>query len=90
MSERRRNFTRAQRKKAKKTFKVGSYVTWGRGVTSHRVVEVLEHGVKVDISGTDLARYYGDSYFVAFDHNTRNGVHHHEGGRAVRLADGEP
>jgi hypothetical protein len=90
MNRRRKNFTRAQRKKAKKTFKVGDVVTWGLGLISHRVIEVLEHGVKVDISKSDLARYYGNTYFVAFDHNARNGVYHHEGGKGVRLSHDVP
>lgn len=82
--ERHKNFTRAQRKKAKKSFKVGDVVTWGLGLISHRVVEVLEHGVKVDISKSELAKSYGDTYFVAFDHNARNGTFHAEGGKGVR------
>jgi len=87
---RHKNFTRAQRKKAKKTFKVGDVVTWGLGLISHRVIEVLEHGVKVDISKSDIAKYYGDTYFVAFDHNARNGTVHHEGGKGVRLSSDPP
>lgn len=45
-----KNLTRAQRKKAVKQFKVGDVVTWGNGCCSHRVVEVTERGVVVDVT----------------------------------------
>lgn len=80
-----KNFTRAQRKKAKRKFKVGDAVTWGTGAISHRVIEVQEHGVVVDATSAGYSRY-----FVAFDGNTRNGVYHQEGGRGVRHSSDAP
>lgn len=71
-----KNFTRAQRKKAKRQFKVGDVVTWGVRAISHRILQVQEHGVVVDAASAGFP-----NYFVAFDGNTRNGVHHQEGGR---------
>jgi uncharacterized protein YkvS len=80
-----KNFTRAQRKKAKRKFKVGDVVTWESGTISHRVIEVQEHGVVVDATSAGYSRY-----FVAFDGNARNGVYHREGGRGVRHSSDAP
>ncbi len=80
-----RNFTRAQRKKARRSFHVGDVVTWGDGSWSHRVLEVQAFGVIVDATSAGFGRY-----FVAYDSNTRNGVYHHEGGQCVRHSTDEP
>lgn len=54
-----KNLTRAQRKKAMKQFKIGDLVTWGSGVSAHRVVDVTDRGVIVDISTLGLdGRYF--------------------------------
>lgn len=71
---------RAERKRLKKTYKVGDLITWGSGELSHRVVEVQEHGVIVDVTGTEGAEIWakrqkdGRHYhlFVAFDRNNRS------------------
>jgi hypothetical protein len=56
---------RAARKKAIRTFKVGDLVTWGHGITSHRVIEVVPLGVFV-ASPPKHPRY-----FVPFDPGKR-------------------
>jgi hypothetical protein len=76
-----KNLTRAQRKKAMKSFKVGDVVTWGHGITAHQVVEVCQKGVVVDVTSCDddpligcWARKQPDGrYFVTvlYDGNTQ-------------------
>lgn len=95
-----KNFTRAQRKKAWRKFKVGDVVTWGLGIVSHVIVEKLSHGVMVDVtSRREKEKFYPHHkvtkdgrylYFVAFDGNVRNGVHNAEGGKWLRASDQPP
>ncbi len=72
-----KNLSRALRKKLQRYYKPGDWVTWGRGVSSHRVVEVTPRGVFVDIT-SDNSPHIGIPlkdgrrlYFVAFDGNVR-------------------
>ena len=76
MADRAHNFTRAQLKKARKSFKVGDLVTWGYGAVSCRVLEVRSRGVIVDAQIDGKPR----RLFVAYDGNVRGGY----GGRHVR------
>lgn len=76
-----KNLTRAGRKKARKSFAVGDVVTWGAGRIAHRVVEVTDRGVVIDVtscvvrdpSASRWARSRGDGTYVLlvlFDGNT--------------------
>lgn len=90
---------RAERKKARKQFHVGDVITWELGICAHRIVEVHDTGVTIDVTshsggspGTD-ARYYGDIqpdgkifFFVAFDKNNRQ----HGGRGPIVHTDMEP
>lgn len=80
------NFTRAQLKKARRSFKVGDVVTWGSGEWSHRIVAVQSRGVVVDASSAG----WKSRWFVAFDGNIRNGPHHPDGGCNVRHSSDPP
>lgn len=73
-----KNLKRAERKREMKRFKVGDVVTWGNGALSHRVVEVNQRGVVIDVSScTDAnlwaAKQPDDRFFllVLFDGNTQ-------------------
>lgn len=78
-----KNLTRAQRKKAKKSFKVGDVITWGLGKISHVISGVTDRGVLVDVtscakdktSNIDhwALRQPNGRYFllVLYDHNTQ-------------------
>lgn len=76
-----KNLTRAQRKKAMRQFKPGDVVTWGAGTVAHRVVEVCEDGVVVDVTSYSDDRFIDiwarqqpdGKYFmtVLYDHNVQ-------------------
>jgi hypothetical protein len=70
---------RAERKKAQKHFKVGDVVTWGACVVAHRIAEVTEDGVLVDITSQEDAHFLASKVvdgkyllFVSFDRNNRS------------------
>ena len=70
---------RSVRKRLKKQYKAGDLVTWGSGASSHRVVEVQEHGVVVDVTGVEGAGQWaerqkdgGHHLYVSFDRNNRS------------------
>lgn len=71
-----KNFTRAELKKARKSFKVGDLVTWGHGLVSCRVLEVRTRGV---IVGPQPDGKF-PRHFVAYDGNVRQS----DGSRHVR------
>jgi len=69
-----KNLTRAERKKARRSFKVGDVVTWGTGILSHVVVEVKEEGLIVDTTSDDFGARQPDGrkhVLVLFDTNIR-------------------
>ena len=69
-----RNLTRAERKKAKRSFKVGDVVTWGDGCISHVVIDVRDDGVVVDTTSVELGMKHADgrySLLVLYDGNIR-------------------
>lgn len=73
-----RNATRAERKKARRIFKVDDIVTWGAGRVAHRVVEVAVEGLYVDVTSQKDAHQYAIRksdgrywLFVLYDGNTR-------------------
>lgn len=57
-----KNLTKAQRKKAMKSFKPGDVITWGEGepIWSHRVVEVTERGLVIDVTACAPSDQYID------------------------------
>ncbi len=72
---------RALRKKLRRKFKVGDVITWGRGVVSHRILKVLEHGVVVDATMAGFGHLY-----VAYDKNNTNP----SGRGPIRHSDAKP
>lgn len=48
-----KNLTTAQRKRERRKFRVGDVVTWGQACVSHKVVEVTDKGVMVDVTSQD-------------------------------------
>lgn len=69
-----KNLTRAERKKARRSFKVGDVVTWGDGCISHVVVEVKTEGLVVDTSSGTFGAIQPDGrrhMLVLFDRNMR-------------------
>jgi hypothetical protein len=70
---------RSDRKKLRKTFKIGDSVTWGCGAVARTVVEVRAHGVVVDVTEDKDAEWFAARQpdgrlflFVSFDRNNRN------------------